>query len=456
MFEIAGLSVGEAAFAGQPGPPTMDRLEISGPYNAKGVSETPSRRRIFVCRPARPEDEPGCASKILSTIARRAFRRDVTAGRGPAISGAVRSREAQAEFRRVHRGRNPRCAHRAGFSVPARIRPFRGRPGKRAEVSRTGNWRRASRSFCGAAFRMTNCSGRRGAGSFVKEACSTRRCAACSPLPPGPRWPTTSPHSGSGYAAWRISSRTLRSIPTSTARWPPAFEEETRLFVRSVIRENRSVLDLLSADYTYLNEKLARLYGIPGVIGPGFRRVTLTAAPERGGLLGQGSILLLTSHTTKTSPILRGKWILDSLLNSPPPPPPAGVPPLEESVGKGEKLTARQQIERHRKNAVCASCHARMDPLGFTLENFDVIGRWRTRDEGGDIDASAKLPNGASFSGPQGLKEYLLSRPDEFVSATVARLLTYALGRELDMRGTSRPFVESCGKPRRAGTGFRT
>jgi hypothetical protein len=156
--------------------------------------------------------------------------------------------------------------------------------------------------------------------------------------------------------------------------------------------------------------------------------------PERGGLLGQGSILLLTSHTTKTSPILRGKWILDSLLNSPPPPPPPGIPPLEESVGKGEKLTARQQIERHRKNAACASCHARMDPLGYALENFDVIGRWRTRDDGGEIDASAKLPNGSTFTGPRGLKEYLLARPDEFVAATVARLLTYALGRELDVR----------------------
>ena len=213
------------------------------------------------------------------------------------------------------------------------------------------------------------------------------------------------------------------------------FNQETHLFVRSVIRENRSVLDLLGANYTYLNERLARFYGVPGVIGPGFRRVTLTADSERGGLLGQGSILLLTSHSTETSPILRGKWILDNLLNSPPPPPPPGIPPLSASAGKpGEKLTIRQQIERHRSNAVCASCHARMDPLGFALENFDGVGRWRTTEDGSRIDASAKLPNGAVFSGPKGLKQYLLSRPDEFVSATVARLLTYALGRELDVR----------------------
>jgi hypothetical protein len=143
---------------------------------------------------------------------------------------------------------------------------------------------------------------------------------------------------------------------------------------------------------------------------------------------------MLTSHTTKTSPVLRGKWILDNLLNSPPPPPPPGVPPLDESADKGRKLTTREQVERHRSNAVCASCHSRMDPLGFALENFDVIGKWRTRDEGGEIDPSGALPNGSTFAGPQGLKNLLLSRPDEFVGATLARLMTYALGRELDVR----------------------
>jgi hypothetical protein len=213
-----------------------------------------------------------------------------------------------------------------------------------------------------------------------------------------------------------------------------SFEQETQLFVRSIFRENRSVLDLIGADYSYLNERLARDYGVPGVIGPGFRRVSLISNPERGGLLGQGSILLRTSHSTTTSPILRGKWILDNLLNSPPPPPPPGVPPLKEGAADGQKLTARQQIEQHRKDPACASCHARMDPYGFALENFDVIGEWRVHDEGGEIDASAELLNGARFSGPQGLRRYLLSHPEQFVEATVARLLTYALGRELDVR----------------------
>ncbi len=192
------------------------------------------------------------------------------------------------------------------------------------------------------------------------------------------------------------------------------------------------------------------IYGIPGVIGPGFRRVSVAANPERGGLLGQGSILLLTSHTTKTSPVLRGKWILDNLLNSPPPPPPPGVPPLDESAADGKKLTTRQQVERHRNNAVCASCHARMDPLGFALENFDVIGRWRTHDEGGDIDASGKLPERRGFLWPAGLKHLLLSHPDEFVNATVTRLLTYALGRELDAR--DQPAVRQIMRDTEAGS----
>jgi Protein of unknown function (DUF1592)./Protein of unknown function (DUF1595)./Protein of unknown function (DUF1588)./Protein of unknown function (DUF1585). len=241
------------------------------------------------------------------------------------------------------------------------------------------------------------------------------------------------------FATQWLGLRALEDIKPDAKVYPEfdsglesAFAEETRLFVRSVIHDNRSVLDLIGADYTFLNERLARIYGIGGVMGPGFRRVSVAQNPERGGLLGQGSVLLLTSHTTKTSPVLRGRWILDNLLNSPPPPPPPGVPPLDESADKGRKLTTRQQVERHRSNAVCASCHSRMDPLGFALENFDVVGRWRTRDEGGEIDASGALPDGKAFAGPQGLKDLLLSRPDAFVKATLSRLMTYALGRELD------------------------
>ena len=223
-------------------------------------------------------------------------------------------------------------------------------------------------------------------------------------------------------------------FPEFDAALAAAFQTETRLFVNNLLRENRSVLDLLSASYTYLNERLANHYGIPGVTGPGFRRVNLDGKVQRGGLLAHGSILLLTSHATRTSPVLRGKWILDNLLNSPPPSPPANVPPLDESAGDGRKLTAREQVERHRANPSCNSCHARIDPLGFALENYDVIGRWREKDEGGVIDASGNLPGRTVFSGPQGLKAMLAGRPDEFVHATLERLTTYALGRELEAR----------------------
>jgi hypothetical protein len=176
------------------------------------------------------------------------------------------------------------------------------------------------------------------------------------------------------------------------------------------------------------------LYGIEGVTGPAFRRVQLSGHAQRGGLLGQGSILLLTSHAARTSPVLRGKWILNNLLNSPPAPPPANVPALEESQPSGQKLTTREQVERHRQNPACAGCHARIDGLGFALENFDVLGRWRTKDDGGEIDPSARLANGKTFSGPQGLKNFLLHDSDEYARGTVEKLMTYALGRELDAR----------------------
>ena len=172
------------------------------------------------------------------------------------------------------------------------------------------------------------------------------------------------------------------------------------------MRENRSVLDLVGADYTYLNERLARNYGIEQRhVGPVFAVSSLKGNKQRGGLLGHGSILMVTSHSAKTSPVLRGTWILDNLLNSPPPPPPAQVPPLDESPSTAAELTTREQVERHRADPSCASCHAKMDPLGFALENFDVIGRWRNEDEGGRIDASGSLPNGESFSGPEGVEE---------------------------------------------------
>ena len=451
LFEIAGMTVGEAAFAGTPGPPVMDRLEISGPYNATGVSETASRRRIFVCMPAGPEEEAGCASTILSTIARRAFRREV---------GPSEVKPFLTQFETARRKHNfdasiatalaslllaPDFLFRLEFDQPGAP------PGSAQRVSQ---WELASRLsfFLWSSIPDDELLGAAQGGKLRRKAALDAQVRRMLAAPAAATMADNFAGQWLGLRGLAEAKPDPIDCPDFDGALTAAFEEETRLFVRSILRENRSVLDLLAADYTYLNEKVARLYGIPGVIGPGFRRVSLAANPERGGLLGQGSILLLTSHKTTTSPILRGKWVLDTMLNSPPLPPPPGIPPLEASVGKGEKLTARQQVERHRKNAVCASCHARMDPLGFALENFDVIGRWRSRDEGGEIDASAKLPNGTSVSGPQGLKQYLLGRPDEFASAMIARLLTYAIGRELDAR--DQPAIRQIIRETEAG-GYR-
>jgi hypothetical protein len=433
LFDIGGISVGEAAFAGQPGPPTLDRVEISGPYNAKGVSETPGRRRVFVCRPARVEEEADCASRILSTLVRRAFRHDVSAAEVRPFVAAYSAARAKHGFDSAIAIALRDVLLAPDFLFRLEFDPAGAVPGSAHKVS---DWELASRLsfFLWSTIPDDELLAAARSGRLKDTATLNGQVRRMLADPRASRMADNFAEQWLGLRDLEDSKPDRQLFPEFDSGLAADFREETRLFIRSILRENRSALDLIGADYTYVNERLARLYGIADVMGPGFRRVALPAKPERGGLLGQGSILLLTSHTTKTSPILRGKWILSNLLNSPPLPPPPGVPPLDESPANGQKLTTRQQVERHRSNAVCASCHARMDPLGFALENFDVIGRWRARDEGGEIEASGKLPNGDSFSGPQGLKTLLLSRSDQFAEAVVAKLLTYALGRELDWR----------------------
>ena len=212
-----------------------------------------------------------------------------------------------------------------------------------------------------------------------------------------------------------------------------AFQQETELFFESTLREDQSVLRLLDANYTFLNERLARHYGIPNVYGSYFRRVTL--GPEfdaRRGLLGQGSLLTVNSYANRTSVVLRGKWLLENLLGAPPPPPPPNVPSLDDSGTDGKPLPLRQLMEKHRKNPACAGCHATIDPLGFALENFDAIGRWRTLDAGTPVDSSGVLPDGTKLEGVSGLRNVLLSRPEQFASVFAEKMLTYALGRRLE------------------------
>jgi hypothetical protein len=207
---------------------------------------------------------------------------------------------------------------------------------------------------------------------------------------------------------------------------------ETELFVDSIVREDRSILDFLNADYTFVDERLARHYGIPNIYGSRFRRVRIADSARRG-LLGQASVLAVTSYATRTSPVLRGKWILTNILGSPPPIPPPNTPPLKENAEGGRPMSVRERMEEHRRSPACAGCHATMDPLGFALENFDAVGQWRSKGEdGARIDASGVLPDGARVEGPASLRDALLARPDQFASTLAEKLLTFALGRGLD------------------------
>jgi hypothetical protein len=221
-----------------------------------------------------------------------------------------------------------------------------------------------------------------------------------------------------------------RNFPDFDEELRQAFQQETQLLFESMLREDRSALDLLKADYTFVNERLARHYGIPNVYGSRFRRVAVTDE-ARKGLLGQGSILTVTSHANKTSPVRRGKWVLEQLLGTPPPPPPPDVPALEEKNKEGKPLTIRQQMEQHRGNPACAGCHKLMDPIGFALENFDPVGRWRTAELNAPIDASGVLYDGTKFQGAVEFRQVLLSHSEQYIRTLTEKLLTYALGREV-------------------------
>ena len=235
-----------------------------------------------------------------------------------------------------------------------------------------------------------------------------------------------------------LQTRRLESVKPDRKKFPD-FDEylrlsmarETAMFFKSILREDRSILDFIDADYSYLNERLARFYGLTEVQGPEFRKVLFARDAQRGGLLTHASVLTISSYANRTSPVLRGKWVLDNLVGTPPPPPPPDVPNLDEAkIGTASSM--REQLELHRKNAICASCHVRMDPLGFGLENFDAVGAWRTKDGEFPINASGTLPDGRSFTGPQGLKSILKAQPDTFTESLTRKMLMYALGRGLE------------------------
>ena len=407
--------------------PAIYQVSVTGPYASQEAGETASRRKLFVCYPKNPGEETACAERIVSAFVRRAYRRPVVAadwakplkfyheakeaggfeaGIGSALSAVLVSPEF---LFRIERD-------------PADVAPETTYPISDVELASRLSF------FLWSSIPDEELLGIAQRGELhrpkVLES-QVRRMLA-------------DPRSISlveNFAAQWLHLRNLESFTPDLRLFPDfddnlrdAFRRETELHFEALLREDRTVLDLIKTDHTFLNERLAKHYGIPNVYGSRFRRVALDSESRRGGLLRQGSVLTVTSYATRTSPVIRGHWLLGNLLGTPPPPPPANIPNLKENT-VSETLPMRARLSAHRANAACASCHDLMDPVGFALENFDAIGRWRLTENGLPIDASGGLPDGSRFNGVTGLEDALLKHPELFVGTLTEKLLTFALGR---------------------------
>ena len=416
--------------------PAVDTIEIRGPYAPTGPGDTPSRRTVFSCRPASVRDQEPCARTILSSLARRAYRRPVVAGDLDMLLEFYRRGARESGFEKGIQLALERLLVSPQFLFRMERDPQGLPPGSPYRISDVEFASRLSfflwSSIPDDALLEPAARGR------LKDPVTVEQQVRRMLMDP------RSKALVDNFAGQWLYLRNVQRVQPDPTIFPDfddnlreAFQRETELFFASLLREDRSVLDLLNADYTYLNERLAQHYGIEGVYGSHFRRVMLQD-PDRRGILGHGSVLTATSYATRTSPVLRGKWLLENIVGAPPPPPPPNVPDLKPTVN-GKKLTMREQMQVHRANAVCASCHARMDPLGFALERFDAVGKTRTHDGGAPIDASGALPNGVKFDGPAGLRQALLQDPNQFVTSVTEKLLTYALGRGVEV--TDAPAV---------------
>ncbi|HEY7186938.1 MAG TPA: DUF1592 domain-containing protein [Vicinamibacterales bacterium] len=414
------------------GIPRLRNAIIEGPYGTPSVSDTDSRKRLFVCTPKAAVQEAPCASQILSTVARRAFRRPVTKiDLDAPIALYNDERKAGGDFSAGIRAGLARILTSPSFLFRSEDDPAALPLGAAHRVSDLELASRLSfflwSSIPDDELLNLGIAGRLRAPGVLET--QVKRMIAD---------PRADAFMTSFTGQW-LQLRNLDKVTPDVLLFPDfddnvrqALRRETELLFGSIVRENRSATTLLDADYTFLNERLARHYGIPNVYGSHFRRVPITD-PNRRGLLGQGSILSMTAVATRTSPVLRGKYIISNLLNTPPLPPPAVVPDLEESATKDKPSTVRQQLERHRGNPVCASCHRNIDPVGFALENFDAVGQWRTSTrEGLAIDTAGVLSDGTKVDGPVALRKAILSRPDIFAGTVTEKLLIYALGRGLE------------------------
>ncbi|MFP5378539.1 MAG: DUF1592 domain-containing protein [Vicinamibacteria bacterium] len=410
----------------------IDTLSVAGPYAPSGAGTTASRRAIFVCAPAAPRDEAACAERILSHLARRAYRRPATDEDVAPLMEFYRRARAERGFEGGIQAALERMLVSFHFlfrveTDPARVRP--GVPYRLADIDL------ASRLsfFLWSSIPDEELLGLAERGALRQPAVLQAQVAR---MLRDPRSRALVENFGTQWLGLRRLTNWAPDpnvFPEFDENLRRAFLQETTLLIADQIRDDRSVVDLLTADYSFLNERLARHYGIDEVRGERFRRVPF-ATDTRGGLLGQGGILMVTSYPDRTAPVLRGMWVLDTLLGMPPPPPPPDIPQLEARAPDGRVLTMREQMEQHRQNPACATCHVRMDPLGFALEHYDAVGRWRANAEGRPVDASAVFADGTPIDGAPGLRAFVLRHRDDYVHTVTSKLLTYALGRHVDYR----------------------
>ncbi len=435
------------------GHPHLDTFTLTGPFNPTGSGDTPSRRRVFFCRPStgsrvrsaqdvpsgvegrpttRAEEDP-CAKRIISTFARRAYRGMATSADLERLFAFYQVGRREGTFERGIQVALQRVIASPKFVFRVERDPENVAAGT---VYRISDLELASRLsfFLWSSIPDEQLLQLARQGTLHTPAVLNQQVRRMLADPKSDALVTN-------FAGQWLYLRNLKNFQPNSLEFPDfddnlrqAMQRETELFFESIMRENRNVLDLMTADYSFLNERLAKHYGVPNIYGSHFRRVVLKD-DARKGLLGKGAILMVTSHADRTSPVVRGKWILDNLLNAPPPPMPANVPPLNENAQRGGKvLTMRERMEEHRQNPVCAACHKIMDPIGLSMENFDAVGAWRTRDGGTlgtPINASGELLDGTKVDGVVTLRQALVRQPEIFVATVTEKLMTYALGRGL-------------------------
>lgn len=409
--------------------PAVYHISITGPYSSKGVGQTPSRKRIFITQPDKGKNQESVARDILASLMKRAYRRAITKSDLQQPMTFFRNGAEEGGFEAGVESALASILVNPAFL----LRVERDPAGTKGNLYQISDLELASRlSF----FIWSSLP-----DDELLDLAIANKLHRTDILERQVRRMLTDERASSlvsNFASQWLHLRNLDSVTPDLRLFADfddnlrrAFRQETEMFIESVLREDRSVLDLLKSDYTYLNGRLAHHYDIPGIFGSRFRRVTLNPSHRRGGLLRQGSILTVTSYATRTSPVIRGNWVLDNIIGTPPKPPPPDVPALEDNKVDAS-LPIRERLAEHRKNPACASCHDAMDPVGFALENFDAVGRWRKFENGAKIDSSGGLPDGQVFDGVEKLEEGLLQRPKLFVRTLTEKLMTFALGRGVE------------------------